>query len=380
MSAWWLYVVIVMAYYSSNLIAYLTVPQPHWLVYSLRDALRRDDIHIYIPLGTGIQQQVQKSKNEDFMELKTRIEENRGASLVPDVNTAIEPVAAGKAILLADEALLRALIMADCRQHGGRRCRMAILTENIFLVRVGIATRKGSPFVASLNRRMFRLGSSGNLNYMLKDHQQKEHPCIRNYDAEVGGLSKPIGLAEMESAFLLLLFGTALSMLLVPVEFAAHWARTRRRARMLALPSAGHDDPGWQSAWSVEGVRKGRPLIGLQHGWQRADCVVWTTVGPGAHVLTDCYPAFGEFGRRPLFVKEASPYSFYQSCWNYAVPGGGGGIVVHDGTVRSLHLPLFACTLVSAGAILALASGVLALAAWHLYREPLGSSKASTAL
>ncbi|KAH9381783.1 hypothetical protein HPB48_009809 [Haemaphysalis longicornis] len=68
MSAWWLYVVIVMAYYSSNLIAYLTVPQPHWLVYSLRDALRRDDIHIYIPLGTGIQQQVQVRSNKPTKE------------------------------------------------------------------------------------------------------------------------------------------------------------------------------------------------------------------------------------------------------------------------------------------------------------------------
>ncbi|XP_070395535.1 glutamate receptor ionotropic, delta-1-like [Dermacentor albipictus] len=49
---WWIYVVIVMAYYSSNLIAFLTVPEPQWLVPSFREAVRREDIHIYIPHGT----------------------------------------------------------------------------------------------------------------------------------------------------------------------------------------------------------------------------------------------------------------------------------------------------------------------------------------
>ncbi|KAL1436586.1 hypothetical protein MTO96_049489 [Rhipicephalus appendiculatus] len=58
MGAWWLYVVIVMAYYSSNLIAFLTVPEPQWLVSSFREAVAREDIHIYITHGTGLHQEI----------------------------------------------------------------------------------------------------------------------------------------------------------------------------------------------------------------------------------------------------------------------------------------------------------------------------------
>ncbi|KAL3208671.1 hypothetical protein MRX96_038933 [Rhipicephalus microplus] len=116
----------------------------------------------------------------------------------------------------------------------------------------------------------------------------------------------------MESAFLLLLLGTAISLMTVPVEFVAHWARSRRRARML-MPSgttSGHDN-----GWWIPDDHKTRPFISLRHGWKRADEAVWTTVGPGGHVISDCYPAFGQFGRRPLYVNQAPPFPFYQPCW-----------------------------------------------------------------
>ncbi|KAK8773923.1 hypothetical protein V5799_011546 [Amblyomma americanum] len=55
---WWLYVVIVMAYYSSNLIAFLTVPEPQWIVSSFREAVLREDLHLYVPFGTGLHQEI----------------------------------------------------------------------------------------------------------------------------------------------------------------------------------------------------------------------------------------------------------------------------------------------------------------------------------
>ncbi|KAL1436585.1 hypothetical protein MTO96_049488 [Rhipicephalus appendiculatus] len=160
-------------------------------------------------------------------------------------------------------------------------------------------------------RSFYRLQVSGNLRFLLKDHREKPHACIRDYEEDTRGLSKPIGLSEMESAFLLLLLGTAISMLIVPVEFVARWARTRRRARML-MPSgttSGHD------TWWMPDDHKTRPFISLRHGWKRAEEAVWTTVGPGGHVISDCYPAFGQFGRRPLYVNQAPPFPFYQPCW-----------------------------------------------------------------
>ncbi|XP_077486051.1 ionotropic receptor 93a-like [Amblyomma americanum] len=308
---WWLYVVIVMAYYSSNLIAFLTVPEPQWLVSSFREAVLREDLHLYVPFGTGLHQEISKSSNEEFVMLRRRLKK-RSASAVQDVHEVVDAVAAGKAILIADKILLDALVMADYRSQRYRRCRLAILRDNILRLLIGIGTRKGSPFVANLNHDFFELRSSGNLRFLLKNHREKPHACIRDYDAETRGLSKPIGLSELESAFLLLLLGTAASSLLVPVEFAARWARTRRRARKLRPPAGTARD---HYAWSWPNDSKARPFISLRHGWKRADKAVWTTVGPGGHVLSDCYPAFGQFGRRPLFVQESPPFPFYQPCW-----------------------------------------------------------------
>ncbi|XP_075750448.1 ionotropic receptor 93a-like [Rhipicephalus microplus] len=310
MCAWWLYVVIVMAYYSSNLIAFLTVPEPQWVVSSFREAVAREDIHVYIPHGTGLHQEIMKSSNEHFMRLRRRL--GVTATAVPDLRTIIDRVATGKAILLADKQLLEALVIADYKSQQKRRCRVAIFNDDIMLITIGISARRGSPFVQALNRHFYLLRTSGNLHFLLKNHREKPHECFRNYGEDTRGLSKPIGLSEMESAFLLLLLGTAISLMTVPVEFVAHWARSRRRARML-MPSgttSGHDN-----GWWIPDDNKTRPFISLRHGWKRADEAVWTTVGPGGHVISDCYPAFGQFGRRPLYVNPAPPFPFYQPCW-----------------------------------------------------------------
>ncbi|KAH7936817.1 hypothetical protein HPB49_005084 [Dermacentor silvarum] len=328
---WWIYVVIVMAYYSSNLIAFLTVPEPQWLVPSFRDAVRREDIHIYIPYGTGLYQEILKSSSEDFVKLRQRLNK-AGATAVNDIRLAIDAVAAGKAILLGDKLLLEALAITDYRNQRRRSCRVAVLSDEIMRISIvdsSVMNRLKSLIPPSVHNRVarlkytarlgvsaarsfFKLRSSGNLRFLLMNHHEKPHACTRDYNEDSRGLSKPIGLTELESAFLLLLLGTAISSLLLPVEFVARWARARRRARMLTPlgPASQHENTWW-----TPDNHTTRPIISLRHGWKRAEEAVWTTVGPGGHVISDCYPAFGQFGRRPLFVKQASPFPFYQPCW-----------------------------------------------------------------
>ncbi|XP_077541040.1 uncharacterized protein LOC144153262 [Haemaphysalis longicornis] len=248
-----------------------------------------------------------KSMNEDLAELRERLNRS-SASIMNVVSDAITPVAAGNGILLGDVAYLRALVMDDHRKQGYKNCRITILNDFIFYIIVTIGTRKGSPFVQALDDVLMKLRTTGNHHYMLTDHQEKQHPCIRDYDAEVGILTKPLGLSELESAFLLLLLGTAASSLLVPIEFVANWARTRRRARKLTPPTP-------PTTWPARDKTKGRRYISLQYGWKRANNRIWTTVGPGGHVLTDTYPAFGHFGRRPLYLRDEPPsFPFYEGC------------------------------------------------------------------
>ncbi|KAG0432076.1 hypothetical protein HPB47_021174 [Ixodes persulcatus] len=133
---WWIYVLVVMAYYSSNLIAFLTVPEIRWIVSSFENAVDREDLHIYIPYGTGLHQEIQ----------------------------------------------------VHCT------------------------------YLVSLTLEIFRLQSTGMLELLLKNHAEYTHPCIRDYSMHAQGNSRPIGVRELEGVFLLLLLGTAISLITMPVE------------------------------------------------------------------------------------------------------------------------------------------------------------------
>ncbi|CAN7985502.1 unnamed protein product [Ixodes hexagonus] len=133
LGTWWLYVLVVMAYYSSNLIAFLTVPEVRWIVRSFKEAVDREDLQIYIPYGTGLHQEIQVTSVD------------------------------------------------------AQRDQCVIVTPEYVTV-------------CTFNRTEY------------------QHPCIRDYNMHAQGNSRPIGVRELEEVFLLLLIGTAISLLAAPVE------------------------------------------------------------------------------------------------------------------------------------------------------------------
>ncbi|KAL3208672.1 hypothetical protein MRX96_038934 [Rhipicephalus microplus] len=171
MCAWWLYVVIVMAYYSSNLIAFLTVPEPQWVVSSFREAVAREDIHVYIPHGTGLHQEIMKSSNEHFIRLRRRL--GVTATAVPDLRTIIDRVATGKAILLADKQLLEALVIADYKSQQKRRCRVAIFNDDIMLITMGIRRSTREPLRSGLESTLLPAADFGQPTFPAKESPRK---------------------------------------------------------------------------------------------------------------------------------------------------------------------------------------------------------------
>ncbi|CAN8017508.1 unnamed protein product [Ixodes persulcatus] len=149
---WWIYVLVVMAYYSSNLIAFLTVPEIRWIVSSFENAVDREDLHIYIPYGTGLHQEIQTSNDTVFTKLRNRLTHNRKASLVYDSVEVVDPVANGKAIFIDDLMGLRRLIVKDYAKGGSKYCRLSYMPERVMQILVSIGTRKGSPFIDSFNK------------------------------------------------------------------------------------------------------------------------------------------------------------------------------------------------------------------------------------
>ncbi|XP_040062734.2 glutamate receptor ionotropic, delta-1-like [Ixodes scapularis] len=303
---WWLYVLVVMAYYSSNLIAFLTVPEIHWIVSSFKNAVDREDLYIYVPYGTGLHQEIDNSTNLVFRKLKNRLQHGRRASLIHDPREIVDQVAEGEAILLDDMRILKELIEKDYEQGGSKHCRLSCMPENIMHILVSIGTRKGSPFINALNKNIFRLKSTGMLDLLLKNHTEHQHPCIRDYSTHAHGTSRPIGVRELEGVFLLLLFGTAISLITVPVELMVGLGRQRVKVQEIFQPASKKE-------------RKTPATIDLHRGWKQTQLKdSWTTVGPGGRFMTDRYPDFGRFGRRPIYVKEVPPFPHYRVNWRDA--------------------------------------------------------------
>ncbi|KAM7308504.1 glutamate receptor ionotropic, delta-1-like [Ixodes scapularis] len=303
---WWIYVLVVMAYYSSNLIAFLTVPEIRWIVSSFENAVDREDLHIYIPYGTGLHQEIQTSNDTVFTKLRNRLTHNRKASLVYDSVEVIEPVANGKAIFIDDLIGLRRLIVKDYAKSGSKYCRLSYMPERIMQILVSIGTRKGSPFIDSFNKEIFRLQSTGMLEVMLKNQAEYTHPCIRDYSMHAQGSSRPIGVRELEGVFLLLLLGTAISLITMPVELLV--GLNFQREKM---------DEIFQQ--TTKKKRKTPAVIDLHKGWKPTQVKdSWTTVGPGGRFMTDWYPDFGRFGRRPIYIKELPPFPHFRAHWKDA--------------------------------------------------------------
>ncbi|EEC18436.1 hypothetical protein IscW_ISCW014237 [Ixodes scapularis] len=217
---WWLYVLVVMAYYSSNLIAFLTVPEIHWIVSSFKNAVDREDLYIYVPYGTGLHQEIDT-------------------------------------------------------------CEITLPAKELLMILA-----------------VFYLSHSTT--------RSTQHPCIRDYSTHAHGTSRPIGVRELEGVFLLLLFGTAISLITVPVELMVGLGRQRDKVQEIFQPASKKE-------------RKTPATIDLHRGWKQTQLKdSWTTVGPGGRFMTDRYPDFGRFGRRPIYVKEVPPFPHYRVNWRDA--------------------------------------------------------------
>ncbi|KAG5884126.1 hypothetical protein JTB14_009181 [Gonioctena quinquepunctata] len=229
---WWFFTLIMISSYTANLAAFLTVERMITPIENAEDLAGQTEIP-YGTLESGSTMTFFRDSMIETYKKMWRFMENRKPSVfMPTYEEGISRVLEGNYAFLMESTMLDFIVQRDCNltQIGG------LLDSKGY----GIATPKGSPWRDKISLVILELQEKGEIQ-MLYDKWWKNtgETCQRNEKGKAFKANS-LGVDNIGGAFVILLCGLALAIILSILEF---WYHSRKRTSEGEISSSAPHQP-----------------------------------------------------------------------------------------------------------------------------------------
>ncbi|XP_067682205.1 glutamate receptor ionotropic, delta-2-like [Haliotis asinina] len=209
-SFWWLYIIVMTAAYSGNLIASLTVTKEELPFNSLDDVFADDSLKVGLVEGTSLHRAIMTSNNSKMMRLWEKIQASRStdrSTLERNATIQIKKVLHENYAFLSD--------MSELEVFARSFCDLYILQETFEPMQYSLVLPEDSPLTDMFSEEVTLVQEIGLMQYWYRKWNPRENDSACA-STETG--AKPIGLEKLVSVSLALLVGVLCSGLCLLIE------------------------------------------------------------------------------------------------------------------------------------------------------------------
>ncbi|XP_054712979.1 ionotropic receptor 93a-like [Uloborus diversus] len=225
LSSWWLGVMVIMATYSANLIAFLAFPEMKWVLKKLEDLANHKTLHLSIKSSCPVLEDFKESNITLYKKIREVYLSNlRRSHQIQDKHHPIpDMVAEGKTVFIDDVNFLNRLINEDFLEKG--KCRITLANEEFSRMDLALGMRRGSSMIALVNEEIQQMREHGVLRFWKNKYSPSKGECFE-VQTTIKGRAK-VSLQDLQGPFYLLALGSTIGLTLLSVEFCLRVLKAR---------------------------------------------------------------------------------------------------------------------------------------------------------